>query len=77
MPRLDGFGVLERLQGDPATRSIPVVVLTASRLDADERSPIAERAVGLLEKSAYAGAEIRRLVGKALGADRPASPLPS
>jgi len=29
MPRLDGFGLLSRLRGDPATRSIPVVMLSA------------------------------------------------
>ncbi len=30
MPRLDGFGVLQRLRGDPQTRDVPFVFLTAS-----------------------------------------------
>ena len=29
MPRLDGFGLLERLQADPATTAIPVIMLSA------------------------------------------------
>jgi CheY-like chemotaxis protein len=28
MPRLDGFGALERLRSDPRTADIPVVILT-------------------------------------------------
>jgi len=30
MPRLDGIAVLGRLKGDPATRSIPVIMLTTT-----------------------------------------------
>ena len=30
MPRLDGTAVLRRLKGDPATRSIPVIMLTTT-----------------------------------------------
>ena len=30
LPGLDGFGVLERLEGDPRTREIPVIILTAT-----------------------------------------------
>lgn len=35
MPRMDGFEVLRRLKMDPATREIPVVMLTAKAQDAD------------------------------------------
>jgi CheY-like chemotaxis protein len=69
MPKLDGFAVLERLQSDPETRRLPVVVLTARRLGAEERSLLKDRAVALLEKSEYSAAELRRLVRQALGAD--------
>lgn len=37
MPDLDGFQVFERLQSDPLTRSIPVVLLTAKALPSDRR----------------------------------------
>jgi CheY-like chemotaxis protein len=29
MPRLDGLGACQKLQGDPRTRAIPVIFLTA------------------------------------------------
>ena len=67
MPKLDGFAVLERLQGDPETRRIPVVVLTARALVGAERSLLQRRAVSLLEKNDYSGAELRSLVQRALG----------
>lgn len=35
MPRVDGFQVLEMIRGNPETRSIPVVMLTAKGQDAD------------------------------------------
>jgi signal transduction histidine kinase/CheY-like chemotaxis protein len=67
MPKLDGFGVLERLQADPETRRIPVVVLTARSLMAAERSLLQRRAVSLLEKNDYSGEELRGLVQRAIG----------
>ena len=35
MPRINGIEVLERVKGDPRTKSIPVVVLTSSAEDPD------------------------------------------
>src|SRR6266446_5568825 len=35
LPKISGLEVLERVKADPRTRSIPVVVLTASRHDRD------------------------------------------
>lgn len=36
MPNKDGFAVLEEIRNDPAIRHIPVIILTAARLDAIE-----------------------------------------
>jgi CheY-like chemotaxis protein len=66
MPKLDGFHVLERLQADPETRFLPVIVLTARQLSTEERAMLRERATSLLEKSAYSPQELRRLVERAL-----------
>jgi two-component system response regulator len=35
LPRVDGFGVLEALKGDPTTREIPIVMLTSSLVPRD------------------------------------------
>jgi two-component system response regulator len=35
LPKVDGLEVLRRLKADPATRSIPVVMLTSSREERD------------------------------------------
>ncbi len=35
MPRLDGFGLIKRIKTTPATKTIPVVMLTARAADAD------------------------------------------
>ena len=35
MPRMDGFEVLKRLQANPETREIPVIMLTAKAQDTD------------------------------------------
>jgi PAS domain S-box-containing protein len=67
LPQVDGFAVLERLQSDPETRTLPVIVLTARRLSDRERNALRERAVSLLDKSAYSADELRRLVDRALG----------
>ncbi|MFY9578758.1 MAG: response regulator [Gaiellaceae bacterium] len=67
MPTLDGFEVLERLHAEPETRAIPVVVLTARRLTAAERTALRRSAVALLEKNDYSAAELRALVDRAVG----------
>jgi PAS domain S-box-containing protein len=71
MPRLDGFGVLERLRERPETRALPVVILTARDLSPDERVFLRERSAWLLEKSEYSVTELRRLVHQALGRHEP------
>ena len=50
MPRLDGFQVLEQLRADPATREIPVLVVSARRDDADKVHGLTLGAVDYLEK---------------------------
>ena len=35
MPGMDGFAIYDRLQSDPITRSIPVILLTAKVLPSD------------------------------------------
>jgi CheY-like chemotaxis protein len=51
MPKIQGFEVLRRLKGDPATRDIPVVVLSNLGQDGDVERALAAGAVGYLVKS--------------------------
>jgi signal transduction histidine kinase/DNA-binding response OmpR family regulator/CHASE3 domain sensor protein len=67
LPKLDGFTVLERLQADRTTRSIPVVVLTGTDLSDAERERLNDAAVSLLQKTEYSGRELRGLVERAIG----------
>jgi len=66
LPKLDGFGVLERLHADPELRLIPVIVLTGRRLTAKERRDLRARTVSLLEKSSYSAKELRTMIERAL-----------
>jgi CheY-like chemotaxis protein len=67
LPELDGFAVLERLQADPALRTLPVVVLTGTPLSDHERAQLETRAIALLQKSFYSPQELRRLIRRVLG----------
>lgn len=58
MPELDGFGVLEQLEQDEALRDIPVLVMTAKDLTADERQHLTQRVEGLLAKATSDPAEV-------------------
>jgi CheY-like chemotaxis protein len=54
MPRLDGFGVLERLRAHPAHRTIPVVVLTAKNLSAAEAASLEASVANVVRKQGLA-----------------------
>ena len=51
MPKIQGFEVLRRLKEDPATRDIPVVVLSNLGQDSDLQRATAAGAIGYLVKS--------------------------
>jgi CheY-like chemotaxis protein len=57
MPGLSGFGVIAQLKQDPATRDIPVVVVTSQVLDEAQTRELASNAVAVLSKEALGRAE--------------------
>jgi signal transduction histidine kinase/CheY-like chemotaxis protein len=57
MPGMAGAEVLTRLAADPATREIPVVVLTSTELDDSGRSSLQARAAAVISKDTLARAE--------------------
>ncbi len=66
MPEMDGFEVVAALQAEPAWRDIPVIVITARELDAQDRARLTSGVESVLVKDTFAPAElvarIRRLV---------------
>lgn len=50
MPEVDGFSVLEAVKSNEATRSIPIIVVTAKDLSQEERDTLSSRVEALLQK---------------------------
>ncbi len=76
MPRMDGFAVLAELRARPAWRQIPVVVITAKDLTAEERGRLHGQVERILAKGALGPDalldEVRDLVAASLAHRRPA-----
>ena len=53
MPEVDGFELLEELRGREETRSIPVVVVTAKDLTAEERRRLDGSVQRIMQKGSY------------------------
>ncbi|KMO40813.1 histidine kinase [Methylobacterium variabile] len=80
MPELDGFGFLRRLRARPEWRDIPVVVLTAKDITAEDRRQLAGQADRILQKGqlsfADLAAALRGIVEPSAAADGEASQAP-
>ena len=55
MPRLDGFGVIETLRSDPELRNIPIIVISAKELTADESKTLRESVAFVMKKQGFDG----------------------
>ncbi|MFC1614376.1 response regulator [Gemmatimonadota bacterium] len=66
MPDMDGFTVLDRLREDQATRELPVIIVTAKDLTAEERSRLRNSVHRIITKSAMDRKRILREIEKAL-----------
>jgi GAF domain-containing protein/CheY-like chemotaxis protein len=55
MPRLDGFGVIESLRADPELRDIPIIVISAKDLTADESRRLKESVAFVMKKHGFDG----------------------
>lgn len=52
LPDMTGFQVLDRLQAEPGSRDIPVIIHTSRSLNESERGLLSGRVAGVLERSA-------------------------
>ncbi|HEX6015309.1 MAG TPA: response regulator, partial [Geminicoccaceae bacterium] len=74
MPGLDGFGVLEALQADPGWCQIPVIVLTAKELTAEETALLERRTLAVVEKRGLERGALLQEVRRALTTGRRLEP---
>lgn len=66
MPRMDGFGVLSRLQLDPKTRDIPILILTAARLTESDVLDLRGTVLGVVRKGDLDLDDISRVIEETL-----------
>ncbi len=74
MPRLDGFGVIERLRSDPATRSLPIIVISAKELTHEETQRLKASVNLVMEKQGLEGEKLVEEINRAL--DHPERHIP-
>jgi CheY-like chemotaxis protein len=66
MPEVDGFAVLEAVKSDEATRSVPIIVVTAKDLTQEDRDRLNMRVEVLLQKGLFEQQELLEDVAAAL-----------
>lgn len=65
MPGKSGFEVLAELRADPRTANLPVVIVTAKDLTAEERAQLQSQAAFLLQKGQFTAEEFANAVRRA------------
>jgi PAS domain S-box-containing protein len=63
MPETSGFSVAHQLKQIPATRGIPIIVLTSLEVDEDAMQQLGEYVNGLMSKSAFTKRDLLREIG--------------
>ncbi|MBI4989966.1 MAG: response regulator [Rhodocyclales bacterium] len=68
MPEVSGFDVVAALSADSATSAIPIIVVTAKLLDAEDRAALNGRVRGIVEKAGLDSTMLKSEVRRALRA---------
>jgi CheY-like chemotaxis protein len=66
MPGIGGHEVLQRLKSDPATASIPVIIVTSRFVNEDERRQILTKAANVLYKGDLARESVTEAIDSVL-----------
>jgi len=67
MPVMTGFDVLVQLRGNPLTKDVPVIVMTAKLLTAEEKKILKSQAQTIIEKSKFNKDSFLREIGLIMG----------
>jgi len=60
MPETSGFNVAYQLKQIPATRAIPIIILTSMELDEETHQQLGSYVAGLMSKSAFTKKDLLR-----------------
>ncbi len=66
MPEVSGFDVLAAIRGDPKTADLPVIVLTAKELNAEEKEILAKSVAGVFSKGEFQERAFLHVVRRAI-----------
>lgn len=78
MPEMDGFTILDALKADERTREIPVVIISAKSLTADEWTHLRRHTRSIWQKGNFSARELANHVFEMLGDGRePPKPRPT
>jgi len=66
MPRLDGFGVIERLRANPKTHNLPIIVISAKELTSEESSRLKDSVSLVMKKQGFQGDNLVNEINKTL-----------
>jgi signal transduction histidine kinase/CheY-like chemotaxis protein len=66
MPDLDGFSILETMQGDPVLRTTPVIILTAADLSPEQRQILENNKREVITKDGFKSQYLIEFLEKAL-----------
>ena len=65
MPAMDGFETLHRLKEEPASRDIPVAIVTSRILSESERNELMQKAFAVMNKEGLNPEEIADVLRRA------------
>jgi CheY-like chemotaxis protein len=66
MPEIDGFAVLEAVKSNPATHDIPVIVVTAKEITAEDRERLNGNMTALYNKGMFTAEQLLADISAAL-----------
>lgn len=58
MPRMDGFGVIEKVRQNPEIHDLPIIVLSAKELSAEESRRLEESVTRVMKKQGLQGQQL-------------------